>query len=196
MTESSRERIISTAMRLFYDHGFHAVGLDRILDEVGVTKTTFYNHFESKDALIIAVLHERDLQETAEWINALERRHGQAPRPRLLGFFDLLAEWFERPDFKGCLFLKAAAEFPDPRDPIHIAATRHGASLLKIMRDLAARAGAADPDALAAQLMMLLQGAIVSGGNGLMGARAAHLARATADTLIAGATATAGAGRG
>lgn len=188
MTESSRERIISTAMRLFYDHGFHATGLDQILDEVGVTKTTFYKHFESKDALIMAVLHERDLRETAEWITAIEQRHGHDARSRLLGFFDLLVEWFQRPDFKGCMFMKATAEFPDPLDPINVAASRHGTSLLKIMRDLAHRAGAADPDSLAAQLMMLLQGAIVSGSRGIMGARAANLARATAETLIGGAT--------
>lgn len=60
MSESSRERLIQIADRLFYEHGFHAIGIDRVISEVGVTKTTFYNHFESKDDLILAVLDARD----------------------------------------------------------------------------------------------------------------------------------------
>jgi len=162
MPGSTRQRFIDTANDLFFQHGFHAVGLDQIIERVGVTKTTFYNHFESKDNLIIAVLHERDRQETTEWLAIIRQRGGGTPRGELLALFDLLEDWLAASDFRGCMFLKAASEFPSPSDPVHQAAMTHSASLFNEIEERTTAMGARDPAALARQLMLVLAGAILS----------------------------------
>ncbi len=162
MAEKTRERLISEANTLFYEHGFHAIGLDRVLDAAGVTKTTFYNHFESKDDLVIAVLVERDRKELTEWLGIMHAKGGADPRARILALFDLLEDWLADPQFKGCMFLKAQAEYPAPNDPVHRAALVHGANLHEALRQHAMLASATDPGTLASQLMMVVAGAIVT----------------------------------
>src|SRR5262245_22661359 len=159
---STRERLMDAAVVLFYEHGFHAIGLDRILDEVGVTKTTFYNHFESKDQLILAVLTARDQREMSEWAEFVRQRAGDDPRAQLLAVFDLLEEWFCEAGFPGCMFVNAGAEFPSPNDPIHHAAAAHSRNMLQGLREIAVRAGVADADTLAQQLMVVVSGALVA----------------------------------
>lgn len=136
------------------------MGLDRILGEVGITKTAFYKHFESKDELILAVLEERDRREVEEALAYMEAKGRGDPRARLLAFFDQLAEWFSTPEFNGCLFLNATTEFPSPHDPIHLAASRHGENLARVFLELAASAGAADPIGVTRQVMLMMVGAI------------------------------------
>ena len=162
MSQTTRDKLITAANRLFYEHGFHATGLDQIIDEVGVSKTAFYKHFESKDDLAIAVLQERDKQETAEWIGIMKDRGRGDPCAEIMALFDLLEEWLDRPDFKGCMFLKAASEYPSPSDPVHQAAMVHGQNLFRELELRATRGGAADPKALASQLMLVLTGAILA----------------------------------
>jgi AcrR family transcriptional regulator len=159
---STREMLIEAGMDLFYQQGFHAVGLDQILTRVGVTKTTFYNHFESKDALVIAVLHERDRRETEEWMAIMRARGGGDPRAEILALFDLVEEWLASPEFRGCMFMKASGEYPSPNDPVHQAAMVHGEHLFGEIRLRATRGGAPDPDGVASQLMLILTGAILS----------------------------------
>jgi len=161
-TTSSRERLIDSATGLFYEHGFHAVGLDQVLEEVGVTKTTFYNHFESKDDLIVAVLAHKDAQEMEQWTKIMRERGGSDPRRQIMSLFDILEEWFNEPGFRGCMFINAAVEFPSPNDPIHTTAASHGESMFKVIRDRAKEAGAAQPEVLARQMTMLISGALVS----------------------------------
>src|SRR3954452_16779767 len=91
--KNARDRLIDTAINLFYGKGFHAVGLDQIVDETGVTKTTFYNRFESKDDLIIAAIQTRDEWESAAWNRAVRELAGDDPRSQLLGYFDVLDIW-------------------------------------------------------------------------------------------------------
>jgi AcrR family transcriptional regulator len=158
---STRERIIDAAGLLFYEHGFHAIGLDAILEAVGVTKTTFYNHFESKDDLIVEVLDDHDLRDMEALERELVARGGDA-RARIITIFDVISDWFNDPDFKGCLFINASAQFPNPNDPVHQAAARHGEHLHRTFARLAAELGAADPDALAKQLCMLVAAAITA----------------------------------
>lgn len=158
---TTRERLIDAAAMLFYEHGFHAIGLDAILEDVGVTKTTFYNHFASKDDLIVAVLVDRDQRDMQALDDALSARGGTA-RERILTVFDILTEWFNDPDFRGCLFINASAQFPNPNDPVHQAATNHSENLHHTFRELATEMGAADPDALAKQLCMVVAAAITS----------------------------------
>jgi AcrR family transcriptional regulator len=154
--------LIEAAMDLFYQHGFHAVGLDQILTRVGVTKTTFYNHFQSKDDLAIAVLHERDQRETSEWLAIIRVRGQGDPKREILALFDLVEEWLASPEFRGCMFMKAASEYPSPNDPVHQAAMVHGENLHREIRQRAQRAGATNADGVASQLMLVLTGAVLS----------------------------------
>lgn len=161
-TLPTRQRLIETAAEMFYAQGFQAVGLDAILDAVGITKTAFYKHFESKDDLIIAVLDHRDRVEVDEWVGFI-RSHGAGDARASLGaIFSLLDEWFSKPEFNGCLFLNALTEFPNEGDPINRSARRHGEHIAGAILALARSAGARDPEALTEQLMLLVTGAIAS----------------------------------
>jgi AcrR family transcriptional regulator len=155
----TRERLLDAAALLFYEHGFHAIGLDRIFGDVGVTKTTFYNHFESKDALIVALLEHRDRHDMQALHAELERRGGP-PRERLLAVFDVLDDWFRDEGVRGCLFVNAATQFPNPNDPVHVAAMRHHEHLLEALTALAREAGAVDAELLARQLDLLVSAAL------------------------------------
>lgn len=157
----TRERLLDAAAMLFYEHGFHAIGIDAILEEVGVTKTTFYNHFESKDDLIVAVLTDRDDRDMAAVREKMAQRGGTA-RDRILLIFEVLDEWFTDPEFRGCLFINASAQFPNPNDPVHRAATMHAHNLHLIVAGLAEEARAKDPALLAKQLCMLIAAAITA----------------------------------
>jgi AcrR family transcriptional regulator len=183
MSTDTRDRLISSAADLFYEHGFHAIGLDRVLNEVGVTKTTFYNHFESRDDLIIAVLQERDALETKRMLEGIEERAAGDPRSQLLAIFDLLEEWFNESSFKGCMFINAAAAFPDCNDPIHRVASGHSQHLYEVVQRLAVEAGADRPDELAHKIMVVLAGAIVT-RHAALNPDAGRIARSTVELLI------------
>jgi AcrR family transcriptional regulator len=184
MAKSTRDRLIEVADDLFYRDGFHAVGLDRLLDDVGVTKTTFYNHFESKDALILAVLNERDRWWREEFMAMLRERGGDSPRGQLEAIVDVLETLLASDHFNGCIFVNVSAEFPLPHDPVHKAASEHKSLMETILRDLSLRAGATDPVALAEQLAMLMEGAFVT-HQVTRNPRTADIARQTASLLIA-----------
>ncbi len=158
---NARDRLIDTAIDLFYRHGFNAVGLDRIITETGVTKTTFYKHFASKDDLMVAAVETRDAWEAEAWRRAVAKRAGDDPRTRLLGMFDVLDGWFNDPAFGGCMFINAASEFPNPHDPVHQAAARHKQAVRDEIRDLADQAGADDADTFADEYVLVLEGALV-----------------------------------
>ncbi|MGH7133265.1 MAG: TetR/AcrR family transcriptional regulator, partial [Phycisphaerales bacterium] len=162
MSSNARQRLIEAGQRLFFSRGFHAVGLDELLDDVGVTKTTFYNHFDSKDDLVIAVLEAHHDREIVSWPVMLEQHGGSEPRAQLLAIFDVLRLWFEMPEFRGCMFVNAAAEFPGRHDPVHLVARRHFAETEADIRARCVAAGAADPDGLAQQLMMLVSGTLLA----------------------------------
>ncbi|HYO10474.1 MAG TPA: TetR/AcrR family transcriptional regulator [Tepidisphaeraceae bacterium] len=159
--KNSRDRLIRRAIDLFYLHGFNAVGLDRILAEVGVTKTTFYKHFQSKDDLMVQAVRTRDRWEAEAWGRALVARAGDDPRGQLLVLFDVLHEWFNADDFHGCIFINTAAEFPNPNDPVHQAAAEHKKQSRMNYRDLARAAGAADPEQFADLYTLLVEGTLI-----------------------------------
>src|SRR5439155_11061827 len=95
--KNARERLIDHAIDLFYSHGFNAVGLDQVLAAAGVTKTTFYKYFQSKDDLMVAAVQRRDAWEMEAWGRAVVARAGEDPRAQLLALFDVLHEWFNAP---------------------------------------------------------------------------------------------------
>jgi AcrR family transcriptional regulator len=183
MANSTRQRLVEKAYDLFARNGFHAIGLDRVFDEVGVSKQTFYNHFECKDDLVLAVLDYKSRDELALINRLLDESAGSDPRARLYAIFDVLDSWLNDPEFRGCVFITAAAEFSAHNEPPHQAAAKHAMAIHEMLRDLAERAGANDPTELASQLLILLDGALVfrhvTGNN-----RAAKIARETGTVMI------------
>ncbi|MBV1921429.1 MAG: TetR family transcriptional regulator [Pseudomonadales bacterium] len=157
---SKREQIISEALRLFYQNGFNATGVDKIITEAGVSKKTLYNHFRSKDELVLATLRKRDELFRNNLMRETERL-ASTPRERLLAIFDVVGAWFQEKGFSGCMFINAAAEFPDTADPCRILSAEHKRLVCDYIRDLAEQAGANNPNELAKQLNLLIEGAIV-----------------------------------
>jgi AcrR family transcriptional regulator len=184
MASLRRDHLVGTALALFSKHGYHATGIDRILAESGVAKMTLYKHFRSKDELILAALRRRD-EEFCRWFQAEVEARAATARERILTVFDVLEAWFKDPEFNGCCFIHAAGEYSRKDDPVHIAAAEHKARILAYLRDLAQAAGAANADDVARQLMLLVDGAIVTAhvSGDVGGARGA---RTLADALLVG----------
>jgi AcrR family transcriptional regulator len=111
---SARRRLLDTATRLFYERGVHAVGIDRIIAEAGIAKATFYNHFPSKDDLVVAYLEEIDRLGRAA-VAALPK---QPPRKMISAIMGRISEAVTAGGWRGCPFLNAAAEYPDPASPV------------------------------------------------------------------------------
>ena len=153
-----RELILEAATQLFLDRGFHAVGVDTIAEAAGVVKMTLYNHFPSKDALIAAVLEKRS-QDVINWLERELVLRGATARDRLLAIFDAHEEWFGKPGFRGCLFSRAASEFPDPNHPARLAAAAHTRAMFELIQGLVDRAGLGGRANLADQILLLIDGA-------------------------------------
>ncbi len=160
MRPSKRDELVRKALEVFYRDGFHATGMDRLSEETGISKTTMFKHFRSKDELILAVLRLRD-QDFRNWLFRRMEQAG-APQAQLLAIFDALAEWFSSPRFRSCMFIKAASEYPDPGHPIHAQAAEHKRLLCLQLSKLTAEAGARDSAQLARALLLLKEGAIVT----------------------------------
>src|SRR6059058_3217514 len=86
--KTGRERLVAAAIELFYRHGFNAVGIDRVIAEAGVTKTTFYKHFESKDELMVAAVQRRDEWESEAWARAVRKLAGDEPAKQFVAMLD------------------------------------------------------------------------------------------------------------
>ncbi len=160
---NGRERLVAAAVELFYRRGFGAVGVDQVIEAAGVTKTTFYKHFDGKDDLMVAAVERRDEWEGQAWVRAAQKIAGDDPVAQLLAMLDVMHVWFNDPDFGGCMFLSAATEFPNPNDPVHKAAAAYRRKGLEHRRQLAIAAGA---DAKAARefadcYTALVEGALV-----------------------------------
>ncbi|MSP77652.1 MAG: TetR/AcrR family transcriptional regulator [Rhodospirillaceae bacterium] len=147
------ERILETADRLFYGQGIRAMGVDTIAAETGISKRTLYNHFPSKDALIVAYLTRRlKLKPTSD-------KH---PALQILGDFERLERAFAGPGFRGCAFVNAVAELKDPRHAASEIALTFKEQRRLWFRELLKRLKVADPEGLATQLMLLVDGAIAA----------------------------------
>jgi AcrR family transcriptional regulator len=159
--KTPREQALSTAGRLFYREGFHAVGIDRIVEESGVSKMTLYRHFPSKDDLITAVLQEND-ERFWGWFDAATGDVRRAAVSRLLGIFQALQDLVTKPSCHGCPFLLAASEFQQKSHPAHRHALDHKRRVRARLLDLSREAGAAQPERLADGLLLLLDGALMA----------------------------------
>lgn len=181
-TSAKRDHLLATAWALFYRDGFQRVGIDTILAEAGVAKMTLYNHFKSKDELIVTLLDERHERIVASLDHAIAAA-GAKPSARLFAVFEWLAEWFAEADFRGCVFIRALSEFPDRRHPVHQAAWRFKEAVHARLRALARENEVRKPDAFADALSLLIDGSIVTAhATGDAGAAAA--ARAAARSLL------------
>jgi len=157
---SARERLLASASELFYAEGVHTVGVDRIVAHAGVAKATLYTLFGSKDGLVQAYLTARHDRARERMSRELAVRY-ETPRERLLGVFEVQGLLFVEPGFRGCAFVGANAEVTDGTS-VKEATERYRAWVRSLFLDLAREAGAAEPERLAAQLVLLYDGAGIS----------------------------------
>jgi AcrR family transcriptional regulator len=146
-----KERILETADRLFYLKGIRAIGVDTIAAEIGISKRTLYNHFPSKNALISAYLERRFVQ---------PRGTDKSPVEQILGTFDSLERRFASKDFRGCPFVNAVAEMGPENRSVRKIAIAFKESRRLWFCDLLLQVGVADPEGLATQLVLLVDGSI------------------------------------
>jgi AcrR family transcriptional regulator len=154
---AARARLLETATRLFYAEGVHAVGIDRIIAEAGVAKATFYHHFPTKDQLVRAYLEQQSHLQRAIAASLPET----TPRERLLAIFDNVGDLGRDPGYRGCPFVNAAAEYPDPTHPVREAIAEHRRWFRSLLRDLLAADGHPDPGRTADILVALKDGLLV-----------------------------------
>ncbi len=159
---SKRQAIIEAAARLFYAHGYHAIGIDRIIAEAGVAKMTMYKHFASKSELIGAVLAERDMRFRESLFSFAKAFDG--PLEKLNAIFTWHDRWLNDHAFNGCMFISAAAEYPEPGDEIHVISKRHKQAIQDYVTEtLRAIAEEKVARRLGVQLLQVLDGALVMG---------------------------------
>jgi AcrR family transcriptional regulator len=178
-----RRHIVETAYRLFKQGGFHATGIDRIIAEADVAKMTMYRHFPNKDALIVEVLDwrserfDRQLDDLAE--------AATTPEQGIATLFDWYEQWFESPDFYGCLFQHALAEFGEPEHPAFKAVSRQKNGLKRRIQEILNTAmPIAQAESLASALFMLIEGATLLAQMG-QGKAAIENAREAAGKILA-----------
>jgi len=160
-TSPARERILTTADRLFYQDGVRAVGIDRIIAEAGVAKMSLYKHFPSKDDLILAVLKHREEAVLAYFRSAMER-HGKKVKSALRAFFAALKEFFESPGFRGCPFQNAAIELADPSHPGAEFVRGHKQRFSEFLKELVEASVGKAAAKLAPAVSILVEGALVT----------------------------------
>jgi len=164
--QGARERILDTAYELFSHRGIHDVGVDEVVERAGVAKATLYNHFRSKDDLVLAFLEQREQIWTYGWVEREARRRGATPEEQLLAIFDLFDEWFYGDDFEGCSFVNTLLEFRDLEHPVGRASADYLENIRSVVRNLALAAGLRDPDDFALSWHILMKGSIVQAGEG------------------------------
>ena len=157
----ARERLLRTASAIFYAEGIHAIGVDRIIDAATVTRSTFYRHFPAKEDLVVAYIQAAD----AAIRNAVQAADTPPADPAELLRLITGAMGSEicRPGFRGCAFINAAAEYPDPASPVHRAVVSHRKWLRDTVTDALRRIGHAEPEQAARHFMLLRDGAMIAG---------------------------------
>ncbi|MGX1025763.1 AcrR family transcriptional regulator [Streptomyces ambofaciens] len=175
-----RERILTAAAHLFATQGINATGMEQIAEAAPVSKRTLYAHFRTKGDLVIA--HLEGLASSGATLEGVLTRDDVPPRERILGLFDLPAP--DGTPVRGCPFIDAAAEFPDPDNTVHSYAREQKLRMVRLVTALVTELGCERPDALAEQLVTLADGA-ASRAMVLGEADYGRHARAAAETLLA-----------
>ena len=155
---SARDRLVETAIELFYQEGIRAIGIDTVIARSGVSKSSLYRTFASKDELIEAFAEEQNRRFWQRW-DEITNRYAGAPRKQIEALFDGIADLIANPQFRGCPFINLATEFPDPQHPGTAIACTNKREVCKRLRVLARSLGARDPRQLGDQLALLIDGA-------------------------------------
>ncbi|MEU6847870.1 TetR/AcrR family transcriptional regulator [Streptomyces sp. NPDC046716] len=157
----ARARLLSTATRIFYAEGIHSVGVDRIIAEAQVTRATLYRHFTGKEDLVLSYLDQadRELRAQAEAAQAAE----ESAADKIRALCGTITAGIRSPGFRGCAFLNAAAEYPDPEHPVHRAVLAHRQWFQDTVTDLLRQTGDTPAEAAGRHLVMLRDGAMASG---------------------------------
>lgn len=175
------ERVLEIASELFYGEGINTVGVDRIAAEADASKATLYAHFGNKDGLVAAYLDRRSALSRQQLSEHLDSRAD--PREKLLKVFESLVDWYSQDDFRGCHFIHAGSELTDPDHPAVAVTKRHRKWVKDLFAELSEALGAPEPHLLAAQLLMLYDGATVAADLDRY-PEAARAARQAAERLI------------
>ncbi|RII20442.1 HTH-type transcriptional regulator YjdC [Streptomyces sp. YIM 130001] len=160
-TSEARARLLSTATRIFYAEGIHSVGVDRIIAEAQVTRATLYRHFAGKEELVLAYLDQADRGIRAQV--AAAESSGESGSDRVRAVARSIVDGIKSPGFRGCAFLNAVAEYPDPAHPIHRTVLAHREWFLDTVTELLGQAGHEPADAAGRHLVMLRDGAMAAG---------------------------------
>ncbi len=158
MASSKRDLVLTCARELFESEGFHATGVDRILEKAGVAKMTLYNNFGSKDQLIVEVLNQSSTL-MMERIKQYALEASNDSYEQILAIFRALGEWYQDPEFCGCMFQAAVAEFPNQDSAPAQAALAHLQRLTAIFLELCQKAMLKNPEELSRRLALLASGA-------------------------------------
>ena len=174
----ARDRILETAYQLFARHGIQAIGVDEIIRQAGVAKATFYNHFASKNALVLEFLNLREQRWTLAWIDGEARNRADTPEEQLLTIFDLFDEWFHREDFEADSFVNVLLEL-GPTHPAGRASIEHISNVRAIITQLAEEAGLRATESFTRSWHILMKGSIVcaAAGDTEAGKRAQAMAK-------------------
>lgn len=156
------ERVLRVARKLFYLEGIRAVGVDEIVRQAGVTKPSLYRTFPSKDELAATYLREYD-KGFWERFDAAVAAHPGEPRKQIIGFLERVARRAVMQGYRGCGMTNAAVEYPEPGHPARRVGEENKRELRRRLREMAAGMGAADPDSLGDGLLLLIEGAYISG---------------------------------
>jgi AcrR family transcriptional regulator len=178
----TRERILRTAYELFTREGFTAVGVDRIVAEAGVAKTSLYRYFRSKDDLVVAVLKRHHVLWTVALLEGESARRARNPEDRPAALVDVIQEWLRDDGYGGCLFINSVLEVHDRSPAIRTAALEALEEVYELLRGLCEEARLSETRSLAHQLQVLLRGSIVAAREGNF--EAVDEARALALQLI------------
>ncbi|MCO6010742.1 TetR/AcrR family transcriptional regulator [Actinoallomurus purpureus] len=154
----TRAAILETATPVLYERGLDGIGVAELCARLGVSKETLYRHFGTKDGLVQAVLEARS-ERVTRWLTEAVTAAGQDHADQLTAVFDALQRWYDDPVFRGCAMLNAAAQHHV--ETVRAITARHLDGYLELLTGIARRAGAADPQALGRQWLMLVEGATV-----------------------------------
>jgi AcrR family transcriptional regulator len=162
MAVATRQRLVEAAIKRFYRDGFRNVGIDQILHDVGISKTAFYKHFDCKDDLMLAALEMQNAWLQSTFRDMIHQRGGDSAIGQLRAVLDVVETIIESDQFQGCIFVNVAMEFPLMHEPAHMAAAENKRAIETIVCEIATRAGAADPQALAEELCLIIEGVYVT----------------------------------
>jgi AcrR family transcriptional regulator len=157
---NARERIVRTALKLFYRNGLRATGIDKIIAESGVAKMSFYRYFPSKDDLIAEFLRRRHHNWMAWFTEAVNKRLRKTGSG-LEVIADVLGEWFDDPEFRGCAFINTISETPEYEAEQNQIVRDHKAQLELFIREIASQLQLRAPRRVASNAMIIIDGAIV-----------------------------------